>query len=110
MRILLVAASAAAVVAAPAFADTLTNVTTKGVIMSIQGMEIPVNYAEDGTFSGVAMDMPFSGTWAIKDGQLCTTSDFQPDERCVAYPEDKNPGDSFEIESEMGPITVKINE
>jgi hypothetical protein len=109
MRKLVLATAAFAALSAPAFADTLANVTTKGVVLSIQGMEIPVKYSPDGTFSGEAMGMPFLGKWAIKDGKLCQTSDFQPEENCQAYPEGKNPGDSFDIDTPMGALTIKIN-
>ncbi len=115
MRKILIAATMAAGIAAPVFADdneggTLQHVIANGVTLSIQGMEIPIKYAEDGSFSGDAMGMPFAGTWRIDGKSLCTTSDFQPEEACSEYPDGMGPGDSFETESEMGPITIKINE
>ena len=110
MRKLIIATALAVGLAAPALADTLEAVTTKGVVISMQGMEIPINYAADGTFSGEAMGMPFEGNWRIEGASLCTTSDFAPDESCTEYPADKGPGDSFDIEGAMGTATIKINE
>ncbi len=110
MRKLIIASALAAGLAAPAFADTLEAVTTKGVILMVQGMEIPISYAEDGTFSGEAMGTPFEGTWRVDGASLCTTSDFQPEETCQEYPEGKGAGDEFTIEGAMGPVTIKINE
>ncbi|MDZ4759584.1 MAG: hypothetical protein SGJ21_00745 [Alphaproteobacteria bacterium] len=92
---------------APAFADTLTEVTTKGVVLSIQGMEIPVNYTPDGKFT--AMDGQVTGTWKIDGAKLCTTSSMQPEETCTEYPAGKVSGDSFDLEGAMGTVTVKIN-
>jgi hypothetical protein len=109
LKRLVAAAGLASALTAPAFGDTLTEITTKGIILSIQGMEIPIKYNADGSFEGEAMGMPFAGKWAIKDGKLCTTSDMQPEERCTAYPEGKKSGDEFEIDSEMGPLKIKIN-
>ena len=115
MRKLIIASALAGALAAPAFADhhegtTLTAVTTHGVVLSMQGMEIPINYAEDGTFSGEAMGTPFEGTWRIDGANLCTTSDFQPDESCTEYPEGKGAGDEFTISGDAGEVTIKINE
>ena len=110
MKKLAAVAALAAAFAAPAFADTLEAVTTKGIVMSIQGMEIPVNYAEDGTFSGNAMGQDFAGKWRIDGMSLCTTSDFQPEEACTEYPEGKGPGDTFTLSGPMGEVEVKINE
>lgn len=110
MRKLILSAAIAVGLAAPAFADTLEAVTTKGVVLSVQGMEIPINYAEDGTFSGNAMGQDFTGNWRVDGASLCTTSDFQPEETCTEYPADKGPGDEFTIEGAMGPVTIKINE
>jgi hypothetical protein len=109
LKRLVLSAGLAAALAVPAFADTLTEITTKGIILKIQGMEIPIMYNADGSFEGEALGMPFAGKWAIKDAKLCTSSDMQPEERCTAYPEGKKSGDEFDVESEMGPITIKIN-
>lgn len=110
MRKLLISAAIAAGLAAPAMADTLEAVTTKGMIMSIQGMEIPVTYAEDGTYTADAMGQTINGKWRIEDKSLCTSNDMQPEESCTEYPEGKGPGDEFTIAGAMGEVSIKINE
>lgn len=109
MRKLILAAGLATAIAAPAFADTLTEVTTKGVVLKVQGMEIPIAYKPDGTFSLEAQGQAVTGKWRIDGAKLCTSSDMQPEERCTEYPAGKVSGDEFEIEGRMGPVTVKIN-
>ena len=105
----LVLAAVAACVAGPAFADTLSEVTTKGVVLKIQGMDVPISYKEDGTFTLDAMGQSITGKWRIDGAKLCTSSDMQPAERCTEYPEGKKSGDEFEVQGAMGPMTVKIN-
>jgi hypothetical protein len=109
MRRFLTFAALAGLAAGPAAADTLQHVTTKGVVMEIQGMSIPISYKPDGTFSLEAMGTAISGKWRIDGAKLCTSSDMQPDERCTEYPADKNPGDTFEIQGAMGAAKVTIN-
>ena len=105
MRLLLAAAAALAL-AAPAAADTLQEVTTKGIILSVQGMDIDVKYTPDGKFT--ALDGQVTGEWRIDGDKLCTKSNFDPNEQCVAYPKDKKSGDSFEVTGPQGPATIKI--
>ena len=108
MRRLLIATAAltAAALATPAFADTLTEVTTHGIILTVQDMDIAVTYTPDGKFT--AMDGQVTGTWKIDGDKLCTSSNFDPNVTCVAYPKDKKSGDTFEITSEQGTAKIKI--
>ena len=106
MRLSLAAAAAALAIAAPAFADTLQEVTTKGIILTVQGMDIDVTYTPDGKFT--ALDGQVTGTWRIDGEKLCTTSNFEPTESCVAYPHDKKSGDPFDLTSPQGTATIKI--
>ncbi|MBU1378424.1 MAG: hypothetical protein KKE02_05930 [Alphaproteobacteria bacterium] len=106
MRHLFAAAFAVLALATPAAADTLQEVTTKGIILSAQGMDIDVKYTPDGKFT--AMDGQVVGEWRIDGDKLCTKSNFDPNEQCVAYPKDKKSGDSFEITSPQGTATIKI--
>ena len=92
--------------AAPAFADTLKEVTTKGIVLTIQGMDIDVVYTPDGKFP--AAEGQVTGTWRIDGDKLCTTSNFQPEEECTAYPKDKKSGDTFELTGPAGTATIKI--
>ena len=84
MRRLFATAFAVLALATPAAADTLQEMTTKGSILSVQGMEIDVKYTPDGKFT--AMDGQVTGTWRIDGDKLCTTSNFDPAEQCVVYP------------------------
>jgi hypothetical protein len=100
----------AAALAAPAFGQeptTLQYVTTKGSILRIPGMDIPVTYTPDGKFS--AMDGQVTGTWKIVGETLCVTSNFEPVEACTLYPAGKKPGDEFEIMSPQGAVMIQIN-
>lgn len=109
LRKVITVTALAGLLAAPALADTLANVTTKGVVMSVQGMEIPVSYKPDGTFSVDFQGQSISGKWRVDGSKLCTTSEMAPDERCTEYPAGKEPGDSFEIAGAMGTATITIN-
>lgn len=102
----LLCAAAVLALATPACANTLQEVTTKGIILSAQGMDIDVTYTPDGKFT--AMDGQVTGTWRIDGDKLCTTSNFEPDEQCVEYPKDKKSGDSFDLTGPQGTATIKI--
>jgi hypothetical protein len=96
--------------AVPAFAQeptTLQHVTTKSVIMKVAGLEIPVTYKPDGTFT--AMDGQVTGTWKIVGETMCSTNNMDPNEACILYPPGKKPGDEFEIMSPQGAVTILIN-
>ena len=109
MRKLLIGAALVAF-AAPAFADTLKEVTTKGTVISAQGFEFEVAYKADGTFT---VNMPgdatavAAGKWRIDGDKLCASTDATPEE-CVAYPKDKKSGDSFDVTGSQGTATIKI--
>ncbi|MBI1197502.1 MAG: hypothetical protein GC203_06535 [Phenylobacterium sp.] len=92
--------------AAPAFADTLDEVTTKGIVFNAQGMDIEVTYTPDGKFT--ALDGQVVGQWRIDGDKLCTSSNFDPEETCATYPHDKKSGDSFEVTGPRGSAMVKI--
>src|SRR5688572_12498288 len=107
MRILLAAAAIAAF-ATPALADTLQEVTTKGVILTIQGQDIDVTYTPDGKFTAAGGQI--AGEWRIDGDKLCTKSAVQPEERCTAYPAGKKSGDTFQLTGgPLGDVTIKIN-
>ena len=100
----------AVILAAPAIAQeptTLQYVTTKSVVMKVAGMEIPVTYKSDGTFS--AMDGQVTGKWKIVGETMCSTSNMDPNETCIQYPAGKKPGDEFELISPQGPFSILIN-
>ena len=108
----IISITAAVLLAAPAFAQTATTLqelTTKGMVMDAGGFQIEVTYNPDGTFT--AMDGAVTGKWRIDGDKLCTISDMNPSETCVAYPAGKKPGDEFKVTNPMlGEVTVKINQ
>ena len=108
-RILFAAATVAAVVltaTAPAFADTLQEVVAHGIVLTVQGMDIDVVYTPDGKFT--AMGGQVTGTWRIDGDKFCTTSNFQSDETCAVYPAGKKSGDSFDLTTPQGSVTIRI--
>jgi hypothetical protein len=108
MRKLIVGA-ALTMCAAPAFAGTLQEVTTRGIIMAVSGVgDVPVTYKPDGTFSANFQGNAIAGKWRIDGDKLCTSSNFQPNEECSVYPKDKKSGDTFQITGPNGATTIKI--
>jgi hypothetical protein len=107
MRTLFLAslAAAAAAVALPAHASTLTEVTTHGMIVTIADMDIDVAFTPDGKFT--ALNGAVTGTWRIDGDKLCTAAEGQP-ETCSVYPADKKSGDTFEVSNEQGSAKVRI--
>jgi hypothetical protein len=105
-RLVIIAAAALAALATPALAGTLQEVTTHGIVLTVQDMQIDVTYTPDGKFT--ALDGQVTGTWRIDGDKLCTTSNFDPNESCIEYPKDKKSGDSFELTSPQGTAMVKI--
>jgi hypothetical protein len=109
MRKLLIGAGLALALTAPAFADTLREVTTKGTVLTIEGIgDIEINYKPDGTWAADFMGMALTGKWRIDGDKLCSTSDLAPDEECIAYPAGKVSGDSFPVTGAQGTATVRI--
>lgn len=106
----LVSAAAIAAFAMPALAQgpaagsTLANVLEKGVTMEVGGMEFEMAYKPDGTFDGGA----FAGTYKVDGNKLCITIEGLADNACTEYPDGKKSGDSFEVPSEFGVMTIKI--
>ena len=108
MRNLIIAAALCAGLldATPALADTLSEVTSHGIILTIGDMDIEVTYTPDHKFT--AMDGQVTGTWKIDGDKMCTSSNFDPNESCAVYPKDKKSGDSFEVPTPQGSVTIKI--
>lgn len=106
MRKLMLAAATVLALATPAAADTLEEVTSKGIFLTVQGMDIDVIYTPDGKFT--AMDGQVTGTWKIDGDKLCTSSNFDPTESCVEYPKGKKSGDTFDLTGPQGTATIKI--
>ena len=106
MRSFILATAAALTLAGPALAGTLDEVVKHGIILTVQDMQIEVTYTPDGKFT--ALDGQVTGTWRIDGDKFCTTSNFDPNESCIAYPADKKSGDSFDLEGPQGSVNIKI--
>ncbi|MEQ1784643.1 MAG: hypothetical protein ABMA14_25125 [Hyphomonadaceae bacterium] len=109
------AAAAALVVVAPAFAqaapnDTLAIVLAKGATLNVVSMGATgdVAYKADGTFSG--FDGQYEGTYKIDGNKLCATSAaVGEDNACVEYPAGKVSGDKFTLKHPtIGDIEVTL--
>lgn len=92
--------------ALPASADTIDEIVAHGMVLTIQGQDVDVTYTPDGKFT--ALDGQITGTWKKDGDKMCTTSNLQPDESCMAFPAGKKSGDSFEVTSDLGSATIKI--
>jgi hypothetical protein len=107
MRNLITAIGLMALAAAvPARAGTLEEITTHGMVVTIGDMDIDISFTPDGKFIG--LDGAITGTWRIDGEKLCTTSNLDPAETCLAYPSDKKSGDSFDLAGPQGTAKVKI--
>lgn len=87
-------------------AETLDEVTTRGVVVVASGMEIPVEFTPDNRFS--MFNGAIVGAWRIDETRLCLTGDADRVEKCTEYPLGKVSGDTFEVPGDQGPVTVRI--
>ena len=87
-------------------ADTLKQVTEHGVIILTPDLEIDVKFSPDGRF--VALGGLSKGAWKIVGDKLCSTPDETQMETCAVYPPGKKSGDTFEIPTGAGRVSVKI--
>jgi hypothetical protein len=106
MKKLVILAAALSTLAAPALAGTLDEVVKHGIVIDVQGTQVDVKYTPDGKFT--AMDGQITGAWKIDGDKLCTSSNFDPNTTCIAYPKDKKPGDTFDVSSDQGTASVTI--
>jgi hypothetical protein len=87
--------------------DTVKEVIAKGVMVNFGGMEVDFTYNADGTFTGAGGQ--FVGKYRADGRKICITADMLPQELCQEYPDGKKSGDSFELSSDFGTSSVKIN-
>jgi hypothetical protein len=105
----IVAASMLVAVAAPAFAqdsDTIKLIIAKGNKLAVMGMEFNFVYKADGTYSDAASGM--GGKYRIDGKKLCITPEALGQELCSEYPDGKKSGDTFDVQSDFGPLTITI--
>jgi hypothetical protein len=108
MRTLLaaVAASALALFATAASAETLDDFVAKGGLITIEGLPpLDIKFT-DGKFS--LMQGLMSGTYKVDGDKLCLKGD-DGNETCTVYPKGKKSGDTFDVEMPQGKASVKIN-
>jgi hypothetical protein len=94
--------------AAPAFAqesDTIKTIITNGSKLAVMGMEFEFAYKADGTYTD---NQGTGGKYRVDGKKLCLTPDAIGQELCSDYPDGKKSGDSFDIQSDFGPMTVTI--
>jgi hypothetical protein len=92
--------------ALPARAGTLEEIVAHGMVVTIGDMDIDISFTPDGKFSG--LEGQLAGSWKIDGDKMCTTSNLDPSETCMAYPKDKKSGDSFDLTGPQGTAKVKI--
>lgn len=102
----MIAPLALALMAAPAFGDTLKEVTTRGVVFTAGNAKFDIAFAPNGTMtiSQVVAD----GAWTIEGDKLCTIPATSGMKDCAVYPKDKKSGDEFKLMTPQGEVTVRI--
>jgi hypothetical protein len=110
-----IAIALAALIAAPAFAqtaappsDTVKAMTEKGIVIEVMGMPIDIAYKPDGTFAGMGGQL--AGTYKTDGKKICLTIPGMIENQCQEYPDGKKAGDSFEVAGEQGSMKVTINQ
>ncbi len=105
---------AALALTAPAFADdeaaapndTIAYMVANGATVLAQGQEYVMTYKDDGSFADDSGML--AGTWKASGNQHCITIPGMFEDMCSEYPEGKVSGDAFDIETDMGPLTVTL--
>ena len=98
--------------ATPAFAqaappsDTVKNIIEKGSKIDVGGMVYEQTYKPDGTYTGASDDA--GGKYRVDGKKLCLTPAALGQELCSEYPDGKKSGDSFEVQSDFGAMTITI--
>src|SRR5262245_33773177 len=87
-------------------ADTYKEVVAHGVTLMIPDMPIDVTFTPDGKFT--AMNGVSTGVWKIAGDRLCTTPNETLIENCAVYPAGKKSGDTFDVPTPGGAVSIKI--
>lgn len=110
MMVLATAAIALPALAQTAPSDTIAEMISKGVTISVAQMGITgdVVYKEDGTFSG--FDGQYEGTYKVDGTKLClTAAAVGQDNSCLEYPTGKKSGDKFKVsDPAVGELEITI--
>lgn len=112
MRFLPIAGLAGLLLTAPAVAqasnaDTYKEVVGRGIVISLGVSDIDASFDADGRLSAVVQQKS-KASWRIDGDRLCTTPDETMIESCLVYPPGKKSGDTFEIETPSGRVTIRI--
>ena len=98
---------AVAFLAGPAAAGTPEEIAAHGMVVTIGGFDIDLDFKPDHTFTGANGQV--TGTWRIEGDRLCSKSNLDPAERCEPYPAGKKSGDSFQVTDPEGrPVVIRI--
>jgi hypothetical protein len=112
MRLLAIAAFAAAMMAGPALAaDPMASAYGNTVVITYgDGTAVSLFINEDGTYTGSSPMGESAGTWAISGGQTCfTQTSPQAGEPSCSKTVNKGVGDTWQATGQGGaPVTVTI--
>jgi hypothetical protein len=89
-----------------ALAQTAKEVVSRGVTLVTGDNKLETSFTADGKF--VLSAVVDEGTWRIDGDKLCSKSSRTLIETCTAYPPGKKSGDSFELQTPSGRVTVQI--
>jgi len=87
-----------ALVAAPAYADTMENSYGNTIVVTYpNGAQATYQFNADGTFTGTAPGgSQMAGTFTVEGDQLCLTAPNGQPPQCVTVAADKNVGDTWQ--------------
>jgi len=91
--------------AAPA-SDTVKVAVEHGTKIDVMGMIYEQTYKADGSYTGAGDDA--GGKYRVDGKKLCLTPDALGQELCMEYPDGKKSGDTFEVQSDFGPMNITI--
>jgi hypothetical protein len=102
---LMIAAAPALAQAAPP-SETVKAIIAKGSKIDVGGQVYEQTYKADGTYSGASADQ--NGKWRADGKKLCMTPDALGQELCNEHPDGKKAGDTYEVQSDFGPLSFTI--
>jgi hypothetical protein len=104
------AVTMSAMMAAPAFADTMQNAYANTIVVTdAHGTVVRYHFNADGSFELITPDnQTVPGTYTVANGQICLTP-AGGQAACTQYVGDKNVGDTWtQTATDGGQITVSV--
>ena len=86
--------------------DTVKAAVEHGTKIDVMGMVYEQTYKADGTYAGAGDDG--GGKYRVDGKKVCLTPEALGQELCMDYPDGKKSGDSFEVQSDFGAMTITI--